>query len=64
MERIWQAARHWYAAGMHPAIQVCVRREGRIVLDRAIGHARGNGPADAPDAEKVVVGTDTPFCVY
>ena len=64
MERIWQAARHWYSAGMHPAIQVCVRREGRVVLDRAIGHARGNGPDDPPDAEKVPVGTDTPFCVY
>jgi hypothetical protein len=21
VERIWQAARHWYRAGMHPAIQ-------------------------------------------
>ncbi|KGI70370.1 lipase LipE [Mycolicibacterium rufum] len=64
VERIWQATRHWYAAGMHPAIQVCVRREGRVVLDRAIGHARGNGPDDPPGAEKVPVGTDTPFCVY
>ncbi|TDL12516.1 class A beta-lactamase-related serine hydrolase [Mycolicibacterium obuense] len=64
LERIWQAARHWYAAGMQPAIQVCIRRDGGVVLDRAIGHAHGNGPADPPDAEKVVVGTDTPFCVY
>ena len=29
VERIWQAARHWYEAGMHPAIQVCLRH--RIV---------------------------------
>ncbi|MHA0289729.1 lipase LipE [Mycobacterium sp. C3-094] len=64
VERIWQAARHWYAAGMHPAIQVSIRRDGRVVLDRAIGHAWGNGPADPPDAGKIVVGTDTPFCVY
>ncbi|MDH6244285.1 lipase LipE [Mycobacterium sp. OTB74] len=63
-ERIWQAARHWYSAGMHPAIQVCVRRNGRIVVDRAIGHAWGNGPADPVDAEQVPVRTDTPFCVY
>ena len=55
MERIWQAARHWYAAGMQPAIQVCLRRDGRVVLDRAIGHAWGNGPTDPPEAEKVVV---------
>lgn len=49
---------------MQPAIQVCVRHDGRVVLDRAIGHAWGNGPEDAPDADKVVVSTETPFCVY
>ncbi|MDY6997443.1 MAG: lipase LipE [Actinomycetota bacterium] len=64
VERIWGAATHWYAAGMQPAIQVCLRRDGRVVLDRAIGHAWGNGPDDRADAEKVPVGTDTPFCVY
>ena len=30
-----------------------MRREGEVVLDRAIGHARGNGPDDPEDAEKV-----------
>ncbi len=64
MERIWQAARHWYAAGMQPAIQLCLRRDGRVVLDRAIGHSWGNGPADPLGAEKVAVSTETPFCVY
>ena len=34
VERIWAAAEHWYAAGMHPAIQVCLRRDGRVVLLR------------------------------
>lgn len=64
VERIWQAARHWYQAGMHPAIQVCIRRNGKVVLNRAIGHGWGNAPTDEPDAEKIPVGTDTPFCVY
>src|SRR5271156_4381987 len=64
VERIWQAARHWYQAGMHPAIQVCVRHNGKVVLNRAIGHGWGNAPTDAADAEKVPVKTDTPFCVY
>ncbi|MGB2922223.1 MAG: lipase LipE [Mycobacterium sp.] len=64
VERIWQAARHWYAAGMQPAIQLCLRSDGRVILDRAIGHGWGNGPADPPDAEKVAVSTTTPFCVY
>jgi CubicO group peptidase (beta-lactamase class C family) len=64
VERIWQAARHWYQAGMHPAIQLCIRHHGRVVLNRAIGHGWGNAPTDAPDAEKVPATTDTPFCVY
>jgi CubicO group peptidase (beta-lactamase class C family) len=34
------------------------------VLDRAVGHARGNGPGDDKDTPKVLATTDTPFCVY
>ncbi|WP_409435615.1 lipase LipE [Mycobacterium sp. SMC-14] len=64
VERIWQAARHWYSAGLHPAIQLCLRHNGRVVLNRAIGHGWGNGPSDPADAELVPVGVDTPFCVY
>lgn len=64
IDRIWQAARHWYSAGMHPAIQVCLRHRGQVVLNRAIGHGWGNGPDDGPDAEKIPVRTETPFCVY
>ncbi|MCV6962508.1 hydrolase [Mycobacterium intermedium] len=64
VERIWQAARHWYEGGMHPAIQLCLRHNGRVVLNRAIGHGWGNAPTDEPDAEKIPVTTDTPFCVY
>ncbi|WP_078311439.1 MULTISPECIES: lipase LipE [unclassified Mycobacterium] len=64
VERIWQAARYWYQAGMHPAIQVCLRHQGKVILNRAIGHGWGNAPTDPADAEKIPVTTDTPFCVY
>ena len=64
VDRIWEAVRHWYRAGMQPAIQLCLRYDGRVVLNRAIGHAWGNGPADPPDAERIPVTTGTPFCVY
>ena len=49
---------------MQPAIQVCLRRDGRVILNRAIGHSAGNGPTDPVDAQQVTVRTDTPFCVY
>ena len=64
IERIWEAARHWYRAGMQPAIQLCLRYNGTVVLNRAIGHAWGNGPDDPADADRVPVSTNTPFCVY
>src|SRR5437588_5963713 len=54
VERIWKAARLLYQSGVHPAVQVCVRRHGAVVLNRAIGHARGNGPHDQPDTQKVL----------
>ena len=64
IERIWEAARHWYRAGMQPAVQLCLRYNGTVVLNRAIGHAWGNGPDDPADADRVPVSTNTPFCVY
>ena len=64
IEKLWRAARDLYRSGVHPALQLCVRRHGEVVLDRAIGHARGNGPDDGRDSERVLVSTDTPFCVF
>jgi CubicO group peptidase (beta-lactamase class C family) len=64
VERIWKSAVDLYRSGIHPGIQLCLRRKGHVVLDRAIGHARGNGPHDAPDTEKVLATPDTPFCVF
>ena len=64
VDRMWHAARDLYRSGVHPALQLCVRRHGEVVIDRAIGHARGNGPDDDRDVEKVVVTPDTPFCVF
>jgi CubicO group peptidase (beta-lactamase class C family) len=64
VERIWSSVLDLYRSGVHPAVQLCLRRNGRVVLNRSIGHARGNGPDDPPDAEKVLVTPDTPYCVY
>ena len=63
VEDIWRAVERLYGSGIHPAIQLCVRRHGRVILDRAIGHATGNGPDDAPGTPKVLATPDTPFCV-
>ncbi len=62
--RIWRAVEHLYASGIHPAIQLCIRRHGGMLVNRAIGHARGNGPDDPPDAEKEIVTPETPFTIF
>ncbi len=61
---IWKSAVDLYRSGVHPALQICVRRQGAVVLDRAIGHACGNGPQDGPEAEKVLATPETPFLIY
>jgi CubicO group peptidase (beta-lactamase class C family) len=64
VERLWEAAVDLYESGVHPGLQLCVRRNGRVLLDRAIGHARGNGPADPEEAAKVPMTTETPSCIF
>jgi CubicO group peptidase (beta-lactamase class C family) len=62
--RVWEAVEALYRTGVHPALQLCVRRRGVVVLDRAIGHARGNSPDDPPDAPKLSASTETPFDIF
>jgi CubicO group peptidase (beta-lactamase class C family) len=60
---IWRAAERVYATGMHPGLSLLVRRHGRVVLKRAIGHARGNGPDDRGETP-VPMTPQTPVCVF
>jgi CubicO group peptidase (beta-lactamase class C family) len=64
IERIWARVERLYRSGFYPAIALCVRRQGEVVLDRAIGHARGNGPADRQDAQRLPATPGTPFPVF
>jgi len=61
---IWHAVERLYRSGIHPAIQLCVRRHGRVLLDRAIGHRSGNGPDDPPHGPKHPATVETPFDIY
>jgi CubicO group peptidase (beta-lactamase class C family) len=64
IERVWSATERLYRSGIHPAIQLCVRRRGAVILDRAIGHARGNGPDDRPETPKVALTPNMPFNIF
>jgi CubicO group peptidase (beta-lactamase class C family) len=47
VESMWSAVVKLYESGLHPAIALCLRRQGKVVIERAIGHVRGNAPGDA-----------------
>jgi CubicO group peptidase (beta-lactamase class C family) len=64
IEGLWRHAVDIYRTGLHPALQLCIRRDGAVVLNRSIGHARGNAPQDPSDAVKVPATVDTPFDIF
>jgi len=63
VKEIWAAVEELYRTGMYPAISFCLRRHGKIILKRAIGHSKGNGPGDK-DIEKELISTETPVCIF
>jgi CubicO group peptidase (beta-lactamase class C family) len=64
VEKIWGSIERLYRSGVHPAVQLCLRRDGHVVIDRAIGHARGVGPGEPKDAIAEGVTPETPFVIY
>ncbi|GIW44301.1 MAG: EstA family serine hydrolase [Candidatus Binatia bacterium] len=64
VEEIWSAVTKFFATGMHPALQICLRRQGVVFLHRALGFARGNAPQDPPEAPKIPCTTATPFTIF
>ena len=64
IERLWHKVEALYRSGTHPAIQICIRREGRVLLHRAIGHADGNAPGTPPGGPKRLIELDTPINIY
>ena len=64
VDHIWDKIIKVYRTGVHPSITACIRYQGKLIMSRAIGHVRGNGPHDGPDSEKVLATPDTPMCLY
>ncbi|HLA35795.1 MAG TPA: serine hydrolase domain-containing protein [Rhodocyclaceae bacterium] len=66
VDAIWQAAENLYCTGFYPAIMLCLRRRGKIVMNRAIGYASGylDESTGKPGKTPVNVTTNTPACIY
>ncbi|MGH0031814.1 MAG: serine hydrolase domain-containing protein [Myxococcota bacterium] len=64
LDRLWGAVQALYRTGVYPGLQVCVRRRGHVVLDRALGHAAGNAPDDPKDTPRIPMELDTPVNIF
>jgi len=64
VKRIWKSVQDLYRTGVYPAITFCLRRRGHIVLNRALGHASGNGPGEAESPHAALARVDTPICIF
>ncbi|MGI9645999.1 MAG: serine hydrolase domain-containing protein [Ilumatobacteraceae bacterium] len=65
VEMVWARVGDLYRTGMHPGIQVCIRHGGEVVLDRAVGQARGVAPGRRFDPDRAVPLTvDTPVNLF
>jgi CubicO group peptidase (beta-lactamase class C family) len=64
IESLWGKFCALYRAGVHPGMQLCVRRHGAVAIDRSIGHARGNAPGESGDGDLVPMTTRTPVNLF
>lgn len=60
---MWDRMRALYATGVQPGMQLSISHQGKQVLDRSIGYARGNAPGDNP-ADAVPLNCDTPVNLF
>ncbi len=64
VDEIWGSVVKLYRTGVHPCITFCLRRHGKIVLNRSLGYAHGNGPREPKGGPKKLASPDTPMCVF
>lgn len=63
IEKLWGKTRDLYKTRFSPGVSIAIRHKGELILDRAIGHAKGNAPGEK-GAVKVPMTTDTPVCLF
>jgi CubicO group peptidase (beta-lactamase class C family) len=62
VDAIWQAMERLYRTGLQPAMTLVIRHRGQIVMKRAIGCLRGNGPGER--GPLVQLSPDAPLCLF
>ena len=62
IDALWSGVEAYYKTGVHPGIALCIRRKGKIILKRAIGHV-DCGPGD-DSQDTPLLSPDTPICQF
>nr|ABB84833.1 esterase [uncultured delta proteobacterium DeepAnt-32C6] len=62
VQRIWAGVQRYYRTGTQPLIALCLRRQGQVLIDRAIGHSHGL----TYDSQRPLrrASTDDPVCIF
>lgn len=60
VESIWNDTLKFYRSGMHPMVNICLRRNNKIVLNRTLGYHSGDAQSD----NAVVADLNTPSCLF
>ncbi len=63
IQKVWQSVEKLYRSRTMPGISLAVRHKGQLVINRAIGHAHGNGPKDS-GIDAMPMKADTPVCLF
>jgi len=64
VDAIWRAVEVLYGTGLHPAMALCIRHRGQVVVDRAIGHVRGNEPGADVYGPRVQATPESRFSLF
>lgn len=59
---IWRSVQNTYRTGFHPGISLVIRRRGRLLVSRALGHATGYALEDEEPSTPMT--PRTPLCLY
>ena len=62
IDMIWQSVESLFRTGNHPLISVCIRRKGKILINRSIGYTE-LGQDYQTDHSKIA-NPDTPVCLF
>lgn len=64
VKRIWEAVTAFYKTGLHPAVSIVIRRHGKILMSRGIGHAHTGAAGESMHDYHTLANADTAMCLF